>query len=73
MIFGFLFINFPIRISLFTITAYLIFIFYQIFPLPDFNQYKIDYLLETLIDKNTDTFQILFFWMEEELKGYCFH
>ena len=72
MIFGFLFINFPIRISLFTITAYLIFIFYQIFPLPDFNQYKIDYLLETLIDKNTDTFQILFLLDGGRIEGILF-
>ncbi len=72
MVFGFLLINFPIRIILFTTVAYLIFISYQIFPIPDLNQYKIDYLLETLIDENINTLQILFLLDGGRIDGIIF-
>ncbi len=72
MVFGFLLINFPIRIALFTLVAYSIFISYQIFPLPDLNQYKIDYLLASLIDENINTLQSLYLLDGERVEGIIF-
>lgn len=72
MVFGFLFFNYPIRIFIFTLISYFLFISYQVLPLPDFNQYKIDYLLETLIDKNTDTLQIIFLLDGGRIEGILF-
>ena len=69
MIFGFLVINFPLRIILFTFFAYLIFISYQIFPIPDFNQYKIDYLLNSLINENINTIDSIFFLDGGRIEG----
>ena len=69
MVFGFLVINFPFRVILFTLFAYLAFIIYQIFPIPDFNQYKIDYLLNSLINENINTIESIFFLDGGRIEG----
>ena len=67
-------VNFPIRSTIATLTLYLIFIFYQIFEIPNLHDYhyKIDYILKGIVMQNENILNIIMVLDGERLSGIIF-